>query len=43
MMINFMLLLVGGVSVMALYIMMAFLATLSMENDLPDLEDIQIS
>lgn len=41
MFINCILLLVGSVSVIALYLIMAFLITLSMENELPDFEDIQ--
>lgn len=31
-----------GLSVVALYIMMTLLITLSMENELPDLEDIEV-
>lgn len=36
------LLIAGSFSVVALYIMMAFLAMLAGENELPDLDDIQV-
>jgi hypothetical protein len=39
---NFVLLLAGSATILALYIMMAFLAAISRENELPDLEDVQV-
>jgi hypothetical protein len=42
MFVNLMLMLVGGLVCLSLYLMMACLATLSMENELPDLEDVQV-
>lgn len=42
MFLNLMIMLAGGLACLALYLMMAFLATLSMENELPDLEDVQV-
>lgn len=38
----FLLLLAGGLSGLALYVMMAFLVILSKENELPDLDDIEV-
>ncbi|GAB6097645.1 hypothetical protein JCM14469_38990 [Desulfatiferula olefinivorans] len=42
MFVNLMLMLLGGLVCLSLYLMMAFLAAVSMENELPDLEDIQV-
>ena len=42
MLIKLFLIIAGSISMVALYFIMVLLATMSMENELPDLEDVEV-